>query len=72
MMARTYSLAPVNMTVSKKSAAMMTSACERRNAAQLSEVRCGAGSIPVCLRISHTVDGATLIPRTSSSPWMRR
>ena len=32
----------------------------------------GAGSIPACRRISHTVEAATLMPRTSSSPWMRR
>jgi hypothetical protein len=35
-------------------------------------VRSGAGSIPASLRISHTVEAATSIPRTSSSPWMRR
>jgi hypothetical protein len=36
------------------------------------EVRSGAGSIPACCSISHTVEAAILIPRTSSSPWMRR
>jgi hypothetical protein len=35
-------------------------------------VRSGAGSIPARERISYTVEAATLIPRTSSSPWMRR
>jgi hypothetical protein len=33
--------------------------------------RCGRGSMPVSLRISQTVEGATLMPRTASSPWMR-
>lgn len=70
--ARTYIRTPVRVTVSKKSAARMASAWERRNAAQLCEVRSGAGSIPASLRISHTVEEATLIPSTSSSPWMRR
>jgi hypothetical protein len=72
MIASTYSLAPVRVEVSKKSAAMMASAWERRNGAQVCDVRWGAGSMPACLRISHTVDAATLIPSTSSSPWMRR
>jgi hypothetical protein len=72
MTARMYIRVPVNVTVSKKSAARMASACERRKALQLSEVRSGAGSIPASLRISHTVDGATFTPKTSSSPWMRR
>jgi K+:H+ antiporter subunit KhtT len=49
----------------------MASAWVRRNAAQLVEVRSGAGSVPASLRVSRTVDAATLIPRTSSSPWMR-
>ena len=48
------------------------SACERRNVAQVVEVRSGAGSMPASRRISQTVDAATLTPRTSSSPWMRR
>lgn len=30
--------------------------------------RSGAGSIPLCFRISHTVEGATLIPSAASSP----
>jgi len=48
----------------------MASACERRNVAQVSAVRSGAGSIPAALRISQTVDAATLIPSVSSSPWI--
>jgi hypothetical protein len=63
---------PVRIVVSKKSVARMACAWERRNAAQLVEVRSGAGSMPASLRISHTVDAATVIPRTSTSPWMRR
>jgi hypothetical protein len=64
--------APVRVTVSKKSAARMVSACERRNVAQLSEVRLGAGSMPASWRISQTVEATTVTPRTRSSPWMRR
>jgi hypothetical protein len=45
---------------------------ERRNVAQVVLVRCGAGSIPASLRISQTVEAATVTPRTSSSPWIRR
>jgi hypothetical protein len=70
--ARTYRRVPVRVTTSKKSAARIASAWVRRNVAQLSEVRCGAGSMPASRRISHTVDAATLTPNTSSSPWMRR
>ena len=33
--------------------------------------RCGGG-IPAVIRISHTVDGATRMPRPASSPWIRR
>jgi hypothetical protein len=72
MTARTYIRVPVKVTVSKKSAARMASAWERRNVAQLPEVRSGAGSTPASLRISQTVEAAILMPRTSSSPWMRR
>jgi hypothetical protein len=28
--------------------------------------------MPASLRIRHTVDGASLFPRPTSSPWMRR
>jgi hypothetical protein len=72
MTARTYVLAPVSVVVSKKSAAMMAWAWERRNVAQVVLVRWGAGSIPASLRISHTVEAATATPRTSSSPWILR
>ena len=63
---------PVRVTVSKKSVVRMACAWLRRNVAQLSEVRCGVGSVPALVRICQTVDAATLMPRTSSSPWMRR
>jgi hypothetical protein len=56
----------------EKSQASRVSAWERRKLAQVAEVRSGAGSIPACCRISHTVEAAALTPRTSSSPWMRR
>jgi hypothetical protein len=62
----------VTVTVSKKSQASRAPAWERRKLAQVVEVRSGAGSIPACCSISHTVEGATLIPSTSSSPWIRR
>jgi hypothetical protein len=50
----------------------MASAWERRNAGQVWLLRSVAGSMPASLRISQTVDAATVIPRMSSSPWMRR
>jgi hypothetical protein len=70
--ARMYRRVPVRATVSRKSAASRAWACERRKSAQLVAVRSGAGSMPARRRISQTVDGATLMPRTRSSPWMRR
>jgi hypothetical protein len=70
MTASTYRCPPVKVTVSKKSQASRASAWERRKLAQVAVVRSGAGSIPACCRISQTVEAATLMPRTSSSPWM--
>src|SRR6266545_947573 len=72
MTARTNSLVPIRVRVSKKSAARMACAWLRRKVAQVWWSRRGAGSMPLDLRISHTVDGATLIARTASSPWIRR
>jgi hypothetical protein len=72
MTASTYRRVPVKVTVPKKSQASSASAWERRKSAQVVDVRSGAGSIPACCRISQTVEAATLMPRTSSSPWMRR
>ena len=63
---------PRPVTVSKKSQASRAPAWERRKLAQVAGVRSGAGSIPACCRISHTVEAATLMPSTSSPPWMRR
>ena len=39
---------------------------------QVWRFRWGAGSIPCCLRISHTVEAATVTPSVVSSPWIRR
>ena len=62
---------PVRVTVSKKSQAKSASAWERRKPAQVVDERSGAGSIPASFKISHTVDGATFTPSTSSSPCTR-
>lgn len=72
MMAKTYSRAPVRVRVSKKSAARIACAWLRRKLAQVWWSRWGAGSMPWAWRISQTVEGATLISRAASSPWMRR
>jgi hypothetical protein len=72
MTASTNRCAPVTVTVSKKSQASRASAWERRKLAQVAVVRSGAGSIPASWRICHTVEAAVLMPRTRSSPWMRR
>jgi hypothetical protein len=58
--------------VSKQSAARNASAGDRGKVAHVCEVLWGAGSMPASLRISQTVDAASLTPRTRSSPWMRR
>lgn len=62
----------MRVEVSKKSAVMRAWAWGRRNAAQVCDVRWGAGSMPASLRISQTVEAATLMPNTSSSPWILR
>jgi hypothetical protein len=72
MTASTHKRAPVKVMVSKKSQASKAPACAQRKSAQVVEVRWGAGPIPASRRISQTVEAATLMPRTSSSPWMRR
>jgi hypothetical protein len=56
----------------KTSTATMLWAWAARNSRQVGPARRGAGSIPACLRISHTVLGATRSPSRASSPWMRR
>ncbi|MET8049729.1 hypothetical protein ABZU75_19235 [Streptosporangium sp. NPDC005286] len=72
MTARMYWRWPLRVTVSMKSQARSASACERRKSAHVLDARSGAGSTPSCLRISQTVDGATLIPSVTSSPCTRR
>ncbi|KOX30070.1 hypothetical protein ADK67_09915 [Saccharothrix sp. NRRL B-16348] len=72
MTACTYWRVPLNVEVSKKSQASRASAWERRKADQVVVVHSGAWSIPAFLRICRTVEAATLMPSTRSSPWMRR
>ena len=50
----------------------MASAWERRNCDQVGPVCRRAGSMPLALRISHTVDAATFMPSPASSPWILR
>jgi hypothetical protein len=69
--ARMYIRAPVGVTVSK-SAASSACAWERTKSVQVLTARSGAGSIPASRRISPMVDGATLIPSVSSSPYTLR
>jgi hypothetical protein len=71
MTARTNWRELPEVTGSKKSQAISASAWERRKLAQVVLVRSGAGSISAWRRISQTVEAATLMPGTSSSPWMR-
>jgi hypothetical protein len=52
--------------VSMKSIARIASAWDRRKADHVTVVRCGAGSMPSVLRISHTVDAALAMPRRAS------
>ena len=70
--ARTWAWVPSSRSTLKKSQARIASAWERRNCDQVGPVRLGAGSMPLALRISHTVDAATLTPRPASSPWILR
>ena len=70
---RTWAWVPSSRSAVKKSQARITSAWERRNCRQVGPVRrSGAGEMPLVLRISHTVDAATLTPRQASSPWILR
>ncbi|MEY9965486.1 hypothetical protein ABIA33_003528 [Streptacidiphilus sp. MAP12-16] len=70
--AKTYNRLPVRVRVSRKSQASSSSAWERTKPAQVVRSRCGAGSMPFSLKISHTVDAAVLMPRAASSPWILR
>ena len=58
------------MTVSmvKKSQATIPAAWARRNVVHDSDARFGAGSMPACLKIAHTVDAAIVMPSRASSP----
>jgi hypothetical protein len=56
----------------KKSQARIASAWERKNCDQVGPARRRAESMPLALRISYTVDAATLTPKPASSPWILR
>jgi transposase len=56
----------------KKSGATIPCAWDRRNSAQPGPSRRGARLIPAFFRICQIVDGATVILRPASSPWIRR
>src|ERR1022692_2685447 len=47
-------------------------AWERKNCGQVGAACRRAGSMPLALRISQTVDAATLTPRPAISPWILR
>jgi hypothetical protein len=68
MAARKYWHCPAKMTVSMKSIARIAYAGERGKPAHLTVLRCGAESTPSASGVSHTVEGATLIPSRASSP----
>ena len=56
----------------QQSTARIPAAWARRNCRQVGPERRGAGPVPAARRISHTVDGATVTPSFTSSPWIRR
>jgi hypothetical protein len=70
--ASTQARVPPGRSTVKKSHARIASAWERRNRDQLGPVRLGAGPMPWVLRISQTVDAATLTPSPARSAWIRR
>src|SRR6266581_3688679 len=71
--AGTQAWVPPGRPAVKKSQTGIASAGERRNCGQVGPVRrSGAGSAPLALRISPTVDAATLTPSPASSPWILR
>jgi hypothetical protein len=63
---------PPGRSAVKKSHARMASAWERRNCDQAGPGSRRAGSMPLLLRISHTVDAATFTPRPAIPPWIPR
>jgi len=66
--ARTWAWVPSSRSTVKKSHARIASAWQRRNCGQVGPVRRGAGPMPWVLRISHTVDAATLTPQAGQFP----
>jgi hypothetical protein len=66
--ARTQAWVPSSRPAVKKSHARIASAWERKNCDHVGPVRRRAGLMPLALRISHTVDAATLTPSPASSP----
>jgi hypothetical protein len=72
MKTSTYRRRSSTVSTMRKSHAMIPDACARRNVRQLSDARRGAGSIPACVRIAHTVLAASVISRWVSSPWILR
>jgi hypothetical protein len=65
-------LGAVEQADREESHARIASAWERKNCDQVGPVRRRAGLIPLALKISHTVDAATLTPRPASPPWILR
>jgi hypothetical protein len=65
-------LSPSSRSAVKKSHARIASAWERRNCDQVGPFDRRAGWRPLALRISQTVDAATLTPRPAISPWILR
>ena len=55
----------------RKSQAMVTAACWRRNWRQLSRSRCGAGGRPAAARIARSEVAETAMPRPRNSPTIR-
>jgi len=58
------SATPVREAIQRLAAERLLLATPQRGA--------GAGLMPASFRICQTVDGATIMPRTASSPWIRR
>jgi hypothetical protein len=65
-------LGAVEQAGREESRARIASAWERKNCDQAGPVRRRAGPVPLALRISPTVDAATLTPKPASSPWILR
>lgn len=72
MTAKTYRRAPVRVRVTKKSQASSASPWPRKKSAQPDFCLSGAGGMPCSLRISQTVEAATVMTVAASSPWILR